>query len=75
MLARLLLAINALFNSPDTTATALVNASLRSVGSIAGHSGNVMELFVQVHCQVWIAQSPLSKSCRATLRQLPLVPI
>ncbi len=73
-LAHLLLAINASLSSPDTTATELVNVALRSVGSIAGHCGKVMGLLVQARRQVWIAQSPLSESCRAALRQLPLVP-
>ncbi|KAL1248068.1 hypothetical protein QQF64_023444 [Cirrhinus molitorella] len=73
-LAHLLLAINALLSSPDTTATELVNVVLQSVGSIAGHCGKVMGLLVQARHQVWIAQSPLSEPCRATVHQLPLVP-
>lgn len=73
-LAHLLLAINASLSLPDAAATELVNVALRSVGSIAGHCGKVMGSLVQARRQVWIAQSPLSESCRAALRQLPLVP-
>lgn len=74
MLAHLLLAINALLSSPDTIASELFSAALRSVGSIVGHCCKVMGLLVQACRQVWIMQSPFSESCRAPLRHLPLVP-
>lgn len=36
--------------------------------------GRLMSTLTQAHCQVWLAQSPLSETCRKTLRDLPVIP-
>lgn len=57
----------------DATQT-LSDASLQTFAYMARELGRLMSTLVITRRQVWLAQSPLSESCRSALRSLPVVP-
>ncbi|KAI7806468.1 putative disrupted in schizophrenia 1 protein-like [Triplophysa rosa] len=58
----------------DTMSQDLSDASLQAVAFMTRELGRLMSTLMQARQQVWLAQSPLSKACRRTLRDLPVVP-
>ncbi len=61
-------------SSVDTSVQSLSDASLQAFAFITRELDRLMSTLTLTRCQVWLAQSPLSESCRRTLRTLPVVP-
>ncbi|KAK5895925.1 hypothetical protein CgunFtcFv8_009578 [Champsocephalus gunnari] len=49
-------------------------ASLQAFALITQELGRVMSFLVQTRRQVWLAQSPLTETCRRVLRSVPVKP-
>ncbi len=74
-LAQSLLALNALLRSLDNSGCAeILQASLQAVRAAASECGRSLGLLTQLRKQLWLAQTPLPKSGKNILCQLPLVP-
>ncbi len=74
-LAQSLLALNALLPSLDNSGCAeILQVSLQAVRAAASECGRSLGLLTQLRKQVWLAQTPLPKSGKNILCQLPLVP-
>ena len=58
----------------DTATQSLSEASLRAFAYMTKDLGVLMSTLTVARRQVWLAQAPLSESCRRTLRALPVVP-
>lgn len=75
-LAHLLLALQSSLPGANTDRAPdeLLNAALQTMGYIAQDMGRLVATLVRGRRQVWLAQTPLSETCRATIRALPLIP-
>lgn len=51
-----------------------IEATLQGVGFMTQELGRLMAVLVRARRQVWLSQTPLPDACRATLRELPLMP-
>ncbi|KAK7907527.1 hypothetical protein WMY93_016139 [Mugilogobius chulae] len=58
----------------DTPTQGLVDTSLQTFALMSRELGRLLSTLTQVRRQVWLAQSPLTETCRRTLRALPVVP-
>lgn len=58
----------------DTAIQSLSDASLQAFAYMSRELGRLMATLTIARRQVWLAQSPLSESCRGALRTLPVVP-
>lgn len=58
----------------DEATQSLSDASLQTFAYMSRELGRLMSTLTITRRQVWLAQSPLSESCRGTLRSLPVVP-
>lgn len=52
----------------------LLDASLQTFALMSRELGRLLSTLSVARRQVWLAQSPLTESCRRTLRNLPVVP-
>lgn len=52
----------------------LLYALLHVFALISREVGHVLSTLVQAHWQVWLAQSPLTETCRRSLMCLPVIP-
>ncbi|MEQ2179899.1 hypothetical protein GOODEAATRI_030005, partial [Goodea atripinnis] len=57
-----------------TAAVGFSDAALQAFALMTRELGRVVSFLVQVHRQVWLAQTPLTEACRRTLRGVPVVP-
>ncbi|XP_037604355.1 uncharacterized protein LOC119475586 [Sebastes umbrosus] len=75
-LSHLMLALSASLQeaAPDVSSTSLSDASLQAFALMSRELGRLMSMLVQTRRQVWLAQSPLSETCRRTLRTVPVEP-
>ncbi|TNN44873.1 CMP-N-acetylneuraminate-beta-galactosamide-alpha-2,3-sialyltransferase 4 [Liparis tanakae] len=60
--------------TPDASVSSLSDASLQAFGLMSRELGRLMSTLVHTRRQVWLAQSPLSETCRRTLRSVPVEP-
>lgn len=58
----------------DDATQSLSDASLQTFAYMSRELGRLMSTLTITRRQVWLAQSPLSESCRNTLRRLPVLP-
>lgn len=58
----------------DNATQSLSDASLQTFAYMSRELGRLMSTLTITRRQVWLAQSPLSESCRGALRTLPVVP-
>lgn len=58
----------------DDATQSLSDASLQTFAYMSRELGRLMATLTVTRRQVWLAQSPLSESCRTTLRTLPVLP-
>lgn len=58
----------------DVATQSLSDASLQTFAYMSRELGRLMSMLTVTRRQVWLAQSPLSESCRTTLRTLPVLP-
>lgn len=58
----------------DMPTQGLVDTSLQTFAFMSRELGRMLSLLTQARRQVWLAQSPLTETCRRTLRGLPVVP-
>ena len=52
----------------------LSDASLQAFALMSRELGRTMSTLVQTRCQVWLAQSPLTETCRRVLFAVPVEP-
>ncbi|KAJ0005963.1 hypothetical protein NQD34_015857 [Periophthalmus magnuspinnatus] len=58
----------------DAATQGLVDTSLQAFAFMSRELGRLLSILTQARRQVWLAQSPLTETCRRTLRGLPVVP-
>lgn len=58
----------------DPAVREAIEATLQGVGFMTQELGRLMAVLVRARRQVWLSQTPLPDACRATLRELPLIP-
>lgn len=76
LLPHFVLAISAPFQTAgvDSKARTLNGISLQVTAFITRDLGRMLSPLTMACRQVWLAQTPLSETCRRTLRTLPVVP-
>ena len=75
-LSHLMLAVSASLQQgvPDASVGTFSDASLHAFALMTRELGRMMSTLVQAHRQVWLAQSPLTDTCRRVLRSVPVEP-
>ncbi len=58
----------------DPSIQNISDASLQAFAFMSRELGRLMSTLTQARRQVWLARSPLSDTCRKTLRDLPVIP-
>lgn len=58
----------------DAPTLGLLDTSLQAFALMSRELGRLLSTLTQARRQVWLAQSPLTETCRRTLRSLPVVP-
>lgn len=58
----------------DSPTQGLLDTALQAFAFMSRELGRLLAVLTQARRQVWLAQSPLTESCRRTLRGLPVVP-
>lgn len=73
--SHLMLALSATLQQESLRAPVSFNdASLQAVALMTSELGHLMSTLVQASRQVWLAQSPLTDTCRRVLRSVPVQP-
>ncbi|KAK0135107.1 hypothetical protein N1851_029077 [Merluccius polli] len=75
-LSHLMLALSASLQEAtvDASVHSFGDASLQAFALMSRELGRLMSTLVQARRQVWLAQSPLTETCRRTLRSVPVEP-
>ena len=75
-MSHLLLALSASLQEAtvDPSVHNFSDASLQAFALMSRELGRLMSTLVQARRQVWLAQSPLTETCRRTLRSVPVEP-